>query len=68
MITVYGPCVLSEHSRRHPVDASRETSPAGPPKPRLLDRVRDAICARHYSRRTEKVYVHWISAIHLLPR
>ena len=34
---------------------SRET-----PKPRLLDRVRQAIEARHYSRRTEKAYVHWI--------
>jgi len=29
-------------------------------KPRLLDRVRDAIRARHYSRRTEKTYVAWI--------
>lgn len=27
------------------------------PKPRLLDQVRDAIRARHYSRRTEKSYV-----------
>ncbi len=26
----------------------------------LLDRVRDTICARHYSRRTEKAYVGWI--------
>jgi len=30
------------------------------PKPRVLDRVRDAIRARHYSRRTEKAYVGWI--------
>ena len=30
------------------------------PKLRLLDRVRDAIRARHYSRRTEKAYVGWI--------
>src|SRR5207247_6325638 len=29
-------------------------------KPRLLDRVRDALRARHYSRRTEDVYVAWI--------
>src|SRR5258708_21419793 len=28
--------------------------------PRLLDRVRQAIRARHYSRRTEKAYVWWI--------
>jgi integron integrase len=40
--------------------AARETRPAGAPKPRLLDRVREAIRARHYSRRTEKAYVHWI--------
>ena len=31
-----------------------------PPKPRLLDRVRAAIRARHYSRRTEEAYVAWI--------
>ena len=37
---------------------------AGPgttaPKPRLLDRVRGAIQARHYSHRTEDAYVGWI--------
>ena len=33
---------------------------AGPPKPRLLDRVRQAIRARRYSPRTEKAYVTWI--------
>lgn len=33
-------------------------APAGAPKPRLLDRVREAIRVRHYSRRTEKAYVH----------
>jgi integron integrase len=30
------------------------------PQPRLLDRVREAIRARQYSRRTEKAYVRWI--------
>jgi integron integrase len=40
--------------------AVRETPITGYPKPRLLDRVRDAIRARHYSRSTEKTYVHWI--------
>ena len=38
----------------------REAGPAGAPKPRLLDRVRAAIRARHYSLRTEKAYVHWV--------
>lgn len=40
--------------------AFREVGPAGVPRPRLLDRVREAIRARHYSRRTEKTYVAWI--------
>ena len=31
-----------------------------PAKPRLLDRVREAIRARHYSLRTEEAYVAWI--------
>jgi len=29
-------------------------------KPRLLDQVRDSLRRRHYSLRTEKVYIHWI--------
>jgi hypothetical protein len=29
-------------------------------QPRLLDRVRAAARVRHYSRRTEVAYVHWI--------
>src|SRR5262245_55468690 len=38
-------------------------SGAGPPppgKPRLLDQIREAIRARHYSLRTEEAYVGWI--------
>src|SRR5688572_30786720 len=31
-----------------------------PPKPKLLDQVRQAIRARHYSYMTEKTYVGWI--------
>jgi Phage integrase, N-terminal SAM-like domain/Phage integrase family len=38
----------------------RETSPSAPRPPRLLDRVREALRARHYSRRTEKASVAWI--------
>jgi hypothetical protein len=38
--------------------AVREVRPVGAPKSRLLDRVRAAIRARHYSR-TEKAYVAW---------
>ena len=32
----------------------------GEQAPRLLDVVRHALRARHYSRRTEEAYVHWI--------
>src|SRR5436309_6790848 len=35
-------------------------SVADSPKPKLLDRVRGAIRLRHYSRRTEEAYTHWI--------
>jgi hypothetical protein len=38
----------------------RETTQVTPPKPRLLDRVRAALRARHYSRRTEEAYVAWV--------
>ena len=37
--------------------AVHEASAAGPPKPRLLDRVRAALRIRHYSSRTEEAYV-----------
>ncbi|MBI4608843.1 MAG: phage integrase N-terminal SAM-like domain-containing protein [Candidatus Rokubacteria bacterium] len=36
------------------------SAPAGPPKPKLLDQVRQAIRTRHYSYRTEKAYVGWM--------
>ena len=36
---------------------AREAGPPAPQQPRLLDRVRAALRARHYSRRTEKAYV-----------
>ncbi len=52
--------VLPEGSRRTLVSAGHETTPAGPPKPRLLDRIRAALRTRHYSPRTEEAYVAWI--------
>ncbi len=38
----------------------RPAPPPIPTPPRLLDRVREAIRTRHYSRRTEESYVLWI--------
>src|SRR5919198_5823867 len=43
-----------------PMLTIREPGPADAPKPRLRDRVREAVRARRYSRSTEKEYVHWI--------
>jgi len=40
--------------------SSIATSPELPLRPRLLDQVRDCLRRRHYSLRTEKVYVAWI--------
>ena len=37
-------------------------------EPKLLDRLRTTIRTRHYSRSTEKAYVSWGQAIHLLSR
>src|SRR2546422_8437552 len=54
-------------SVRYPVERGRarrlavgEPAPEGASRPRLLDRVRGALRARHYSRRTEDAYVAWI--------
>jgi hypothetical protein len=30
------------------------------PKLKLLDRLREALCSRHYSRRTEQSYCYWV--------
>jgi site-specific recombinase XerC len=40
--------------------AFRESNSPEPPKPLLLDRVRQAVRARHLSRRTEEADVAWI--------
>ncbi|MHC4831603.1 MAG: integron integrase [Planctomycetota bacterium] len=37
----------------------RDSSEVGPKGPRLLDRLRRRIRAKHYSRRTEQAYVQW---------
>ena len=40
-------------------DRHMSSVPSGT-SPKLLDRLRAAIRARHYSRRTEKAYVGWV--------
>ena len=55
-----GPVMYAISVRAGPALAVREAPPPNPPKPRLLDRVREALRARHYSRRTEEAYIAWI--------
>ena len=57
-IGVFGPPRSNQSSRQ-----TREVTTAWPNQaraPKLLDQVRLAIRARHYSKRTEESYVHWI--------
>jgi integron integrase len=48
--------------------SNQRPAQAAAPKPRLLDQVRQAIRARHYSRRTEDVYVMWVKRFILFHR
>ena len=52
--------VTSPGTPSGPRPAPRQVTPPPSPPPRLLDRVRQALQTRHYSRRTEKAYVGWI--------
>jgi integron integrase len=42
------------------VGNNQRPAESGAPKPKLLDQVRQAVRARHYSKRTERTYVDWI--------
>ena len=48
---------------RHPSDC-REIAW----NPKLLDRLREALRSRHYSRGTEQTYCHWVQTVHLFPQ
>jgi hypothetical protein len=50
-------------NRNRSAASAAVNAPATPPKPKLLDQVRQAIHARHYSYRTEKAYIHWIKRL-----
>ena len=47
--------ILSNPPTRYP-----RISPASAQKPKLLDRLCEALRSRHYSRRTEQTYCHWV--------
>lgn len=42
------------------ISPEQDGSERAPQRPKLLDQVRGAIRARHYSRRTEEAYIRWI--------
>jgi integron integrase len=47
--------ILSNLPSRYP-----RITAAFPQKPKLLDRLQEALRSRHYSRRTEQTYSHWV--------
>jgi len=48
------------HILRENAPRNRETALVNSGKPRLLDQMREALRSRHYSRRTEQTYCHWV--------
>ncbi len=42
----------------NPVGRCPDRTPGATPKPKLLDRLREALRSRHYSRRTEETHYH----------
>ena len=44
----------------NPVGPYPGHAPGATSKPKLLDRLREALRSRHYSRRTEQTYCHWV--------
>jgi integron integrase len=44
----------------NPVSPYPRIAPEPAQKPKLLDRLRESLRARHYSRRTEQTYCHWV--------
>jgi len=51
--------IYTLNGKRFEVNATLNAAPS-PPKPKLLDQVRQAIRARHYSVKTEEAYGGWI--------
>lgn len=51
---------LTRPGSRHSTVERPIGSPQAGGKPKLLDRLREALRSRHYSRRTEQAYCHWV--------
>jgi len=44
----------------NPINSYPRIAPESAQKPKLLDRLREPLRPRHYSRRTEQAYRHWV--------
>ena len=53
---------MTEIIERNATPPALKSDIGGADQPRLLDQVRDRIRVMHYSRSTEKTYIHWILA------
>jgi hypothetical protein len=51
---------MQQGTSRVTTDSNQRLAQSAAPKPKLLDQVRHAIRARHYSKRTERTYADWI--------
>jgi hypothetical protein len=47
-------------ARQDSLGPLKHAAPSPPQQPKLLDRLREALRSRHYSRRTEQCYCHWV--------
>ena len=58
--TAHPPQSTITHAWQNPPVPLKHALPPPPPQqPKLLDRLRDALRSRHYSRRTEQCYCQW---------
>jgi hypothetical protein len=62
--------IVSTHRDHTPSGKAGCVAPANspaPPKPKILDQLREALHARHYSHRTEQIYMIYIHALNRGP-
>ena len=50
----------SNSTHLHSIAGCQQTLSGREAKPKLLDQLREALRCRHYSRRTEQTYCHWV--------
>jgi len=51
---------ITTYQTFHDTTTKRAQPPVSETRPKLLDQLREALRSRHYSRRTEQTYCHWV--------